>query len=121
MPEINLYGQTVGDAVPGWEGAGPLPVTPLSGRACRLEALNADRHSDDLFLAWQRADDARDWTWLGAARPDTRQATWRWVEDKVTDDTLIPWAVIDLVSGRAVGVVCLCVLTGLTVWWRSAM
>jgi len=106
MPEINLYGQTVGDAVPGWEGAGPLPVTPLSGRACRLEALNADRHSDDLFLAWQRADDARDWTWLGAARPDTRQATWRWVEDKVTDDTLIPWAVIDLVSGRAVGVVC---------------
>lgn len=106
MPEINAYGQPVGDVVPGWHGAQPLPRTPLQGRVCRLEPLNAERHCDDLFLAYQQAADDRDWTWLGAARPDTRQATWHWVQGKVADDSLIPWAVIDQASGRAVGVVC---------------
>ena len=106
MPDLNPYGQPVGDRVPGWDGAAQLSHAPLKGRFCRLEALNADRHSDDLFLAYQKAEDDRDWTWLGAARPDTRQATWHWVQSKVTDETLIPWAVIDQTSGRAVGVVC---------------
>lgn len=106
MPEINPYGQPVGDEVPGWSGAAALHHTPLQGRACRLEALNADRHSDDLFLAYHQAADDRDWTWLGASRPDSRQATWRWVQEKVTDHALLPWAVIDKASGRAVGVVC---------------
>lgn len=106
MPEINAYGQPVGDVVPGWHGAQPLPRTPLQGRVCRLEPLNAERHCDDLFLAYQQAADDRDWTWLGASRPDTRQATWHWVQGKVADNSLIPWAVIDQASGRAVGVVC---------------
>lgn len=106
MPEINRYGQPVGDVVPGWKGAARLPNTRLNGRVCRLEALNADRHSADLFFAYQLAEDDRDWTWLGASRPKTHQATWHWVQAKVADDTLIPWAVIERASGRAVGVVC---------------
>lgn len=106
MPEINPYGQPVGDMVAGWNGAAALPRMPLQGRHCRLEPLDADRHCDDLFLAYHLAQDDRDWTWLGAARPDTRQATWLWVQDKVTDDSLLPWAVVEQASGRAVGVVC---------------
>lgn len=54
MPEINAYGQPVGDVVPGWQGAQPLPRMPLQGRACRLEPLNAERHSDDLFWPTSR-------------------------------------------------------------------
>ena len=39
MPEINEYGQTVGDALPDWHGASVLQRTVLEGRWCRLEPL----------------------------------------------------------------------------------
>lgn len=106
MPDINNYHQPIGEIVSGWTGVAPLPRTPLQGRVCRLEPLDADRHCDDLFLAYHRAADGRDWTWLGAGRPATRQETWHWAQQKVADDGLIPWAVIEQASGRAVGVVC---------------
>ena len=40
MPEINEYGQTVGDALPDWHGASVLQRTVLEGRWCRLEPLD---------------------------------------------------------------------------------
>nr|WP_159464289.1 GNAT family protein [Scandinavium goeteborgense] len=107
MTEINKYGQTVGDALPDWQGAGLLERKALTGRSCRLELLNAVRHAADLFEAFALVPDDRDWTWLGSERPASVAATRAWLQGKVDDEALVPFAVIDLRSERAVGVVCL--------------
>ena len=62
VPEINLYGQTVGDVVPDWKGAAVLPREELVGQYCRLVPLDADSHAADLFDAYAQAPDDRDWT-----------------------------------------------------------
>ncbi|MEG0102252.1 MAG: GNAT family protein, partial [Citrobacter sp.] len=106
MPELNDYGQTVGDALPDWRGASVLPRGVLEGRYCRLDVLDADSHAADLFDAYAQAPDERDWTWLASKRPTSVAAASLWVAGKSTDAALVPYAVIDLRSGRAVGLVC---------------
>lgn len=106
MPEINLYGQTVGDVVPDWNGAAVLPRETLIGQYCRLVPLDADSHATDLFDAYAQAPDDRDWTWLASSRPTSVEAAVCWVQGKVTDASLVPYAVIEQRSGRAVGLVC---------------
>jgi len=62
--QVNRFGQPVGEAIDGWGGAvAPSPVV-LSGRFCRLEPLDAARHSDALFQANAACADDRDWTYL---------------------------------------------------------
>ncbi len=56
MPEINQYGQVVNDVVADWQGARILKRTPLSGRFCRLEPLEVQRHAADLFAAYALGD-----------------------------------------------------------------
>jgi len=106
VPEINLYGQTVGDVVPDWNGAAVLPRETLIGQYCRLVPLDADSHAADLFDAYAQAPDDRDWTWLASSRPTSVEAAACWVQGKVTDASLVPYAVIEQRSGRAVGLVC---------------
>ncbi len=106
MPEINLYGQSVGDVVPDWNGAAVLPRETLIGQYCRLVPLDADSHAADLFDAYAQAPDDRDWTWLASSRPTSVEAAACWVQGKVTDASLVPYAVIEQRSGRAVGLVC---------------
>jgi len=104
VPEINHWGQTVNDPVPDWQGARVLERGVLEGRFCRLEPLDADRHTQDLFAAYALGDDS-DWTWLASCQPASVADTAAWVEGKVQDRGLVPFAVIDLQSGQAVGLV----------------
>ena len=106
MPEINQYGQTVGDALADWQGAAVLPRHLLEGQWCRLEPLDAQCHAGDLFEAYAQAPDERDWTWLASSRPASVAATESWVVGKVNDLSLVPFAVVDNRSARAVGLVC---------------
>jgi RimJ/RimL family protein N-acetyltransferase len=107
VAELNEYGQLVGDPVPNWQGAGLLARKPLQGRSCRLEPMNIAQHAADLFDAFAQAEDERDWTWLGSVRPISVAATEVWLQGKIDDAGLVPFAVIDVHTGRAVGVVCL--------------
>lgn len=106
MTELNHYHQVVGAPVPEWQGARPLSRAALVGRYCRLEPLDAQSHSQQLFEAYQLAPDERDWTWLASSRPDTPQAAWHWVQGKAADPTLVPYAVVEQKRGEAVGLVC---------------
>lgn len=104
MPEINQYGQWVNDRVAHWQGASLLKRLPLGGRFCQLEPLDVRRHAADLFAAYAQGDES-DWTWLASTRPESLEATAHWVAGKVNDDALVPYAVIDRHSGRALGLV----------------
>lgn len=105
MPEINEFGQTVNDVVPGWNGARVLPRSLLSGRFCRLEPLDAARHAVDLFEAFALGDGS-DWTWMASNLPENVEVARHWLLGKVMDDALVPYAVIDTRTDQAVGVVC---------------
>lgn len=104
MPEINKWGQTVNDPVPGWQGASLLERGVLEGRFCRLEPLDAVEHAVDLFEAYALGDDS-DWTWLASNQPASVEETVDWLQGKVQDEGLVPFAVIDRRSERAVGLV----------------
>lgn len=101
----NKYGQPIGFPLSDWQPA-PFPTrTPISGHHCNLLPLEIS-HCDDLLEAFSRAPDDRDWTWLGAGRPNCLQEMQLWVENKINDPGLVAWAVAEINSGLAVGVVC---------------
>ena len=66
----NAFGQPIGEPLPDWTPRLWPPRTPLEGRFCRLEPLDAGRHTDALHAAYAQALDARDWTYL----PDERES-----------------------------------------------
>ncbi|WUS97855.1 GNAT family N-acetyltransferase [Streptomyces sp. NBC_00708] len=77
----------------------PLPVT-LTGRHVRVEPL-APAHLDDLFAAGGNDDDV--WRWLGTPTPRTPQELEAELTALLADPSYLPFAVVDLASGRAVG------------------
>ncbi|MFJ2169929.1 GNAT family N-acetyltransferase [Streptomyces griseofuscus] len=100
---LNEYGQPVGDPVPDWT-ARPAPArVALEGRLCRVEPLDADRHADDLYAAYSLAEDGADWTYMSVGPFDT-PADYRAYVTRVTQvDDPLPYAVVDLRTGKAVG------------------
>jgi hypothetical protein len=46
---INQLGQPIGFPIEGWSARERPPRTPMHGRYCRVEALDPDRHTRDLF------------------------------------------------------------------------
>jgi N-acetyltransferase len=80
----------------------PVPVT-LTGRHVRLVPLGAG-HLDDLFAAG--GGDADVWRWLGAPTPHSRDELAAQLGDLLDasrEGAYVPFAVIHLASGKAVG------------------
>ncbi|MEU7639000.1 GNAT family N-acetyltransferase [Streptomyces sp. NPDC039016] len=99
---LNEYGQPVGHPLPDWT-ARPAPArVALEGRFCRVEPLDADRHADDLYAAFALAADGRDWTYMTAG-PFDGPADYRAYVTTTQADDALPYAVVDLRTGKAVG------------------
>ena len=78
----------------------PSPIT-LTGRHVRLEPLTLD-HVPELFAAG--GDDDEVWRWLGVRTPRTEDELRAVAAGLLAaTDSYVPFAVIDLASGRAVG------------------
>lgn len=77
----------------------PLPVT-LTGDHVRVEPL-ALHHLDDLFAAG--GDDDEVWRWLGSPTPRTPQELETRLTALLAEESCVPFAVIHLASGRAIG------------------
>jgi RimJ/RimL family protein N-acetyltransferase len=99
----NEYGQSIGRSLPDWT-ARPAPArVTLDGRFCRVEPLDADRHTDDLYFAYALAADGRDWTYMAAEPFGSRDDYHSYVVTMAQADDPLPYAVVDLRSGKAVG------------------
>ncbi len=61
---INQHGQPVGEPVPHWQGAKYPEKITLTGKFCRLEPLNADQHSADLYAAFALDRLGKLWTYM---------------------------------------------------------
>ena len=93
--ERNELGQPVGDVVRGWSARRTPDGTPLAGRYCRLERLDADRHAEGLFAADQQDVRGGSWTYLPYG-PFADLAAYRdWVDGAAAGVDPLFYAVVD--------------------------
>lgn len=101
---LDEYGQPVGFPVAGWT---PPPLPPretLTGRHCRVEPLDPDRHAGELHAANALEPDGRGWTYV-AYGPFASAADYRdWTMNYGQRDDHRFYAIVDAASGRAGGV-----------------
>jgi RimJ/RimL family protein N-acetyltransferase len=104
IEQKNLLGQPIGFPVAGWTPREHPPRTAMTGRFCRVEPLDADRHAAELHEANSEDRDGRMWTYLPwgpyAGFDDYLAAT----KTGLLRDGYITYAVIDAATGKAVGV-----------------
>ncbi len=99
----NHLGQPIGFPLPDWRERPRPPRTPMAGRFCRLEPLEAARHADQLWDATQLDKDGRNWTYLPVGPFADAGAFRTWADGASVGDDPVFFAVIDAATGRAVG------------------
>jgi RimJ/RimL family protein N-acetyltransferase len=87
-PRINHLGQPIGPTVGAWKPPPPPPRTPIEGRYCRLEPLEA-HHARDLWAANAHDTDHRNWTYLPYGPYAAFEEYANWIEHaRATSDPL---------------------------------
>ena len=103
MTRTNEFNQPIGSAIPGWTPRPRPGAVTLTGRTCRLEPLSAAMHADDLYTAYSKAPDGRDWTYLFVGPFDSAEQYRLYAEACEQSSDPLHYAIIDLASGKAVG------------------
>ena len=103
-PRTNSFGQPIGDPVPDWTPRPRPPRTPMQGRLCRLEPLDAATHAAALHDAYAADRDGRNWTYLPYGPFESAQAYVGFVEKMQAHDDPLFFAIVDLTTQRPVGV-----------------
>ncbi len=102
--QYNELGQPVGYPVPDWRASTHPRGRRMQGRLCRLEPIDARLHAEDLYAAFSRDTDARNWTYLPYGPFDGEAALRDWIDSDCRGDDPCFFSVIDCASARAVGV-----------------
>lgn len=100
----NNLGQPIGFPLPDWKPCAPPPTSPMVGRYCRLERLSVDAHAQDLFDANITDTEGRIWTYMGYGPFDDLESYIEWIRSQALGDDPLFHAIIDLKTGKAVGV-----------------
>ncbi|WP_109126350.1 GNAT family protein [Dyella sp. C11] len=99
----NTYGQPIGPALPHWSARERPGNVTLEGRFCRLEPLSASRHAASLYDAYAQADDPRDWTYMFVGPFENEALFLQYMSTLEQSQDPKHYAVIDAVTGKAVG------------------
>jgi RimJ/RimL family protein N-acetyltransferase len=100
----NDLGQPIGTPLADWQGCEHPRGAVLEGRLCRLEPIDAQRHAQDLFAAFSEDRDALNWTYLPYGPFTDVDQLRDWIVATCLGDDPCFFCVIDLASGKAVGV-----------------
>ncbi|MEM9626707.1 MAG: GNAT family protein [Pseudomonadota bacterium] len=101
---INALDQPIGEPVPDWQPVPRPPRMAMEGRFCRVEPIDADRHGQDLFDAFRRDEANRNWTYLPYGPFEYESKLRDWLTSACLGDDPLFHSVLDLESGKAVGV-----------------
>ncbi len=102
---MDLEQHPIGIAIPGWRARARPPATPIEGRYCRLERLDAERHASELFAASSEAPEG--WIYLPREAPADFSEYRDWAAAAAQQDDPLVHAIMARESGRAVGVAAL--------------
>jgi RimJ/RimL family protein N-acetyltransferase len=100
----NTLGQPIGRPIAGWTQRPHPPRTPMVGRYCRVEPLDAARHAADLHAANCDDADGRNWTYLAVDAFADLDAYRAWLDRMSAGNDPLFHAIIEGGSGTAVGV-----------------
>ncbi|NWG21072.1 MAG: GNAT family N-acetyltransferase [Chloroflexi bacterium] len=103
LPTTNHLGQPIGFALPGWTPPPFPPRATLSGRTCRVEPLDVDRHAAALYKAFATDTDDRGWTYLPYGPFADLASFTDWLSAHTVGSDPQFYAIIDLTSGSATG------------------
>ena len=97
------FGLPVGAPVAEWTARPLPPRTPLRGRYCRLDPVDVERDSRQLYEAYATAPDHRDWTYLPASGFDDHESYRQHLAAQAGAADPMHHTITDLALGRAVG------------------
>jgi RimJ/RimL family protein N-acetyltransferase len=100
---MNAYGQPIGPPMAGWAERPRPQRIAISGRYCRVEPVDVERHARELFEAYLQAPDARDWTYLSSERPVSVVLFREYLGNLAASNDPLHYAIVDLVNRKAVG------------------
>jgi len=103
-PPTNHLSQPIGAPVPDWTPRPRPPRTPMEGRLCLIEPLDAARHASALHEAHAADRDGRNWTYLPYGPFGSAAEYTIWVESVQAREDPLFYAILDQASGRPVGV-----------------
>jgi len=103
-PRINDLGQPIGDQLDGRIPARLPEGNAISGRFCRLEPLNCERHAADLHKANKFDAENRMWTYMSYGPFATLSAYQQWMKSISGQRDPVFFAIMDLKHNVAVGV-----------------
>lgn len=102
-PQFNEFDQPVGPDLPDWTPRAQPPRTPITGRYCRLEPVDVERHARDLYEAYASAPDGRDWTYMSAGPFPDFDSFYAHAQKIAASSDPLHHAIIDLATGKAIG------------------
>ena len=100
----NELGQPVGPALPEWKAPPRPPRTPMAGRYCRVEPIDAARHADDLYRANAADPSQRNFTYLTVGPFDNFEAYLEWMATAKQSEDPLFHAIVDTETGKAAGI-----------------
>lgn len=98
----NEFGQPIGFPVPDWTPRPLPPRTPMTGRWCRVEPLDIDRHAPELHEA-NLEGDGSNWTYLMAGPFEDLERYRAWLRTMAAGGDPLFHAIVDAQTGKAVG------------------
>jgi RimJ/RimL family protein N-acetyltransferase len=102
--QSNHLGQPIGFPVQDWSARPVPPRTPMAGRFCRVEPLDANRHATELYAANCEDREGRMWTYLPWGPYASFEDYLAITKAASVNDARITYAVVDTASGKAAGV-----------------
>lgn len=104
MPtDVTPLGDPIGPLVPGWTARPRPPRTAMTGRFVCLAPFSVRDHAADLFATQALDADGRMWTYMPNG-PFPTEASYRaWAEGAETSEDPLFFAVVEAVTGKAVG------------------
>jgi len=100
----NPLGQPIGEPIADWTARPRPPRTPMRGRLCRLESLDAATHAAALHEAYAADRDGRNWTYLPYGPFESAEAYVDFVERMQAHDDPLFFAIVDLATEQPIGV-----------------
>ena len=100
----NELGQPVGEPVENWIARPAPPRDAISGNLCRVESLNCARHGRQLYEAFVKDSENRNWTYLPYGPFDHFESFEGWLNSIESSEDPLFHSVVDLKTQSAVGV-----------------
>ena len=100
----NVFGQPIGDPLPGWAARQRPTRQPLQGQIVRVEGLDPAKHASDLHAANVAGDDGRGWTYMAYGPFGTLQDYLKWAEPAAESIDPLYYAIVNKATAQAIGI-----------------